>query len=125
RGKIAACGGDVEIDLADRDGIIEVTAQLPDDNVDVLIFTPGGLPDAAESIVQIIRSKFKHTRFIVPAVAKSAGTMIALSGNDLLMERNAELGPIHPQFRITRPDGSMIPAPAQAIIDQFEKAQQL
>lgn len=125
RGKVAACGGDVSIDLADRDGIIEVTAQLPDGGADILLFSPGGLPDAAESIVHVLRSKFTHTRFIVPAVAKSAATMIALSGHALLMERNAELGPIDPQFHITRPDGAMIPAPAQAIIDQFEKAQDL
>lgn len=125
RGKVAACGGDVSIDLADRDGIIEVTAQLPNDTADILVFSPGGLPDAAESIVHIIRSKFRHTRFLVPAIAKSAATMMALSGDELLMERNAELGPIDPQFHITRPDGTMIPAPAQAIIDQFEKAQDL
>lgn len=111
----------MEIDLADKDGIIEITAQLPDDTVDVLIFSPGGLPDAADSIVHIIRSKFKHTRFIVPSVAKSAATMVALSGDELLMERNAELGPIDPQFRIARPEGP-ITAPAQAIVDQFEKA---
>lgn len=125
RAKIAACGGDVSIDLADRDGIIEVTSQLPNESVDVLVFSPGGLPDAAESIVQIIRSKFTHTRFIVPAVAKSAATMMALSGDELLMERNAELGPIDPQFQVSRPDGSVTSAPAQAIVDQFEKAQDL
>jgi hypothetical protein len=64
RQKVAACGGDVEIDLNDRDGILEVTNPLPDDHVDVLIFSPGGLPDAADSLVQIVRAKFKHTRFM-------------------------------------------------------------
>ncbi len=125
RGKVLACAGEVEIDLRDRDGIIEVTNPLPDDTVDVLLYSPGGLPDAADSIVQIIRSKFRHTRFLIPAVAKSAATMIALSGDALLMERNAELGPIDPQFRISHPDGTVIAAPAQAIIDQFQKAQDL
>jgi len=125
RGKLAACGGDVEIDLGDRDGLIEVTNRLPGDKVDVLIYSPGGLPDAADSIVKIIRSQFEHTRFLVPSVAKSAATMIALSGDELLMERNAELGPIDPQFRLMRADGSIVTAPAQAIIDQFEKAQDL
>jgi hypothetical protein len=51
--------------------------------------------------------------------------MIALSGHELVMERNAELGPIDPQFRFVKGDGTPVMAPAQAIIDQFEKAQAL
>lgn len=50
--------------------------------------------------------------------------MVVLSGDELLMEQNAELGPIDPQFRLFRVDGAII-APAQAIIDQFEMAQKL
>jgi serine dehydrogenase proteinase len=76
-------------------------------------------------LVQILRSKFEHTRFIVPSVAKSAATMMVLSGDELVMEHNAELGPIDPQFRFVKPDGMAVTAPAQAIIDQFEKAQEL
>lgn len=125
RPKVAALGGDVEIDLSDRDGILEVTRQLNDDQADVLIYSPGGLPDAADSLVHIIRTKFRHTRFIVPSVAKSAATMVALSGDELIMERDAELGPIDPQFRFVKADGTAVVAPAQAIIDQFEKAQDL
>jgi serine dehydrogenase proteinase len=123
--KIQACRGDVEIDLSDRDGFLEVTRDITVDKADVMIFSPGGLPDAADSLVHIIRSKFAHTRFIVPAIAKSAATMIALSGDELLMERDAELGPIDPQFRITRADGTSVMSPAQAIIDQFGMAQTL
>lgn len=125
KAKVAACRGDVEIDLTDRDGFLEVTRNLPPDNVDIPLFSPGGLPEAADSIVQILRSKFQHIRFIVPSIAKSAATMIALSGDELLMEQNAELGPIDPQFRFVKADGQPIMAPAQAIIDQFENAQAL
>ena len=123
--KVAACKGDVEIDLTDRDGLIEVTQALTDKGADVLVYSPGGLPDATDSLVQILRSKFEHTRFIVPSVAKSAATMMVLSGNELVMEHTAELGPIDPQFRLVKPDGSAVTAPAQAIIDQFDKAQEL
>lgn len=125
KAKIAACRGDVEIDLSDRDGFLEVTQNLSGEVIDVMLFSPRGLPEDADSIVQIIRSKFKHTRFIVPSVAKSAATMVALSGDELLMEQNAELGPIDPQFRFVKADGLPVTAPAQAIIDQFEKAQEL
>lgn len=121
--KVAAAKGDVEIDLSDRDGFIEVTQALSNKEADVMLYSPGGLPDAADSIVHILRSAFERIRFIVPSVAKSAATMIALSGHDLLMEHNAELGPIDPQFRFVKADGTTVVAPAQAIIDQFEKAQ--
>ncbi|MGH7391938.1 MAG: SDH family Clp fold serine proteinase [Candidatus Rokuibacteriota bacterium] len=123
--KVAACKGDVEIDLTDRDSIIEVTQELDGAAVDVLLYSPGGLPDAADSIVQILRSKFDDIRFIIPSVAKSAATMIALSGRTLVMEHNAELGPIDPQFRLVKADNTSVNAPAQAIIDQFEKAQDI
>lgn len=125
RSKVTASGGDVEIDPSDRDGFLEVTRGLSDERADILIYSPGGLPDAADSIVHILRTKFQHLRFIVPSIAKSAATMSALSGHELLMERNAELGPIDPQFRFVKADGTAVIAPAQAIIDQFEKAQDL
>ena len=41
-----------------------------------------------------------------------------------MVEADAELGPIDPQMSIRRGD-TTVRAPAQAIIDQFEKAQQL
>lgn len=125
RQKVQACGGDVEIDLTDRDGVLEVTRSLDAREVDFLITSPGGVLEAADSIVSVLRRKFDHVRVIVPSVAKSAATMIALSANELLMDADAELGPIDPQFRIQKGDGSSAFAPAQAIIDQFEKAQEL
>jgi Serine dehydrogenase proteinase len=123
--KVAACKGDVEINLTDRDGMVEITQDLADKQADVLVYSPGGLPDATDSLVQILRSKFDHTRFVVPSVAKSAATMMVLSGDELLMEHNAELGPIDPQFQFVKADGTPVNAPAQAIIDQFEKAQDI
>lgn len=123
--KVNAVKGDVEIDLTDREGFLEVTQDLSDKSADILLYSPGGLPDAADSLVQILRSKFEHIRFIIPGVAKSAATMMALSGNELMMEHNAELGPIDPQFRFVKADGTSVMAPAQAIIDQFAKAQDL
>lgn len=123
--KVNACKGDIEIDLTDREGFLEVTQGLTDKTTDVMLYSPGGLPEAADSIVQILRSKFDQIRFIIPGVAKSAATMVALSGHELMMEHNAELGPIDPQFRFVKADGTPVVAPAQAIIDQFEKAQDI
>lgn len=38
------------------------------------------------------------------------------------MDHISELGPIDPQWQIPRGDGSVITAPAQAVVDQFEVA---
>ncbi|MGI0015926.1 MAG: SDH family Clp fold serine proteinase, partial [Nitrososphaera sp.] len=89
----------------------------------ILLHSPGGLAEAADSLVEIIRGRFQHVRFIVPNMAKSAATMLALSGDQILMDVASELGPIDPQFNFRKGDGSFVTAPAQAIIDQFEAAQ--
>ncbi|VVB84870.1 Serine dehydrogenase proteinase [uncultured archaeon] len=122
--KVRNCQGQVGIDLSDLLGFVEVTKDLPDGPLDVIIHSPGGFPEAADSIVQILRSRFNPIRFIVPVIAKSAATMIALSGNEVLMPLSAELGPIDPQFNLSDGAGGVVQAPAQALIDQFEQAKQ-
>ncbi len=123
--KARAVGNDIQIDFNDKHGFFEIIDQIPDKAVDVMIHSPGGLPDAAESIVAMLRNKFEDVRFIVPNVAKSAATMMSMSGNEVLMDGNAELGPVDPQLVFRKGDGSIVQAPAQAIVDQFDEAQAL
>ncbi|MFQ5664581.1 MAG: serine protease [Terriglobia bacterium] len=123
--KAAASGNEVSIDFRDKEGFLEVTKDLPPGPLDMLIHSAGGLAEAAEAIVKLLRPKFNHIRFIVPNVAKSAATMLALSGNEIVMDEISELGPIDPQFALPRGDGTVVFAPAQAIIDQFKGAQNL
>lgn len=78
--------------------------------------------EAAETIVDILRQKFNPIRFFVPGTAKSAATMLVLSGDEIFLASSAELGPIDPQM-IIRKDGMITQSAAQAIIDQFETAQ--
>jgi len=121
--KVRDCQGQVDIELTDLQGFAEVTKDLPDGPLDVLLHSPGGSPEAAESIVQVLRTRFNPIRFIVPITAKSAATMIAMSGNEILMPPSAELGPIDPQFRLSDGAGGIVMVPAQALIDQFRQAQ--
>ena len=108
----------LQIDQSDRVGFRDMFENLEGPNVDLLLHSPGGFPEAAESIVQEIRRNFTHVRVVVPAYAKSAATMIAMAGNEILLDPDAELGPIDPQM-IT-PNGI---APAEAIKEQFQKAE--
>lgn len=80
----------------------------------LILHTPGGVTNAAESIVQYLHSKFKDIEVIVPTFAMSAGTMISLSANRIIMGRPSQLGPIDPQIPIS---GKFVSA--RAVVDQF------
>lgn len=114
--KAQIAGPMLSIDLADKDGFREVVRNLEGTVVDVFIHSPGGSPEATESIVGILRSKFEDIRFLIKGSAKSAATMLVMSGNRILMSDAAELGPTDPQEFV----GTARPAPAGAILDQSE-----
>lgn len=105
------------IDLSDKDGFNEIINNIDSDSVDVFLHSPGGSAEATESVVKILRSEFKDIRFIITGSAKSAATMLAMSGNSILMDKVAELGPIDPQVRVR---GRF--SPAGSIIEQFDNA---
>ncbi len=89
--------------------------------LDLILHSPGGSPEAAESIVHYLREKFDNVRVIVPHLAMSAATMIACSANKVVMGKQSSLGPTDPQLVLQTPLG-MRPVPAQAILEQFERA---
>ena len=71
-------------------------------NIDIFIETPGGSGDAAEEIAKFLHEKFEKVSFIVSGEAKSAGTILTLSGNEILMTKTGSLGPIDAQVHIGR-----------------------
>lgn len=85
----------------------------------LILHTPGGEGRAVEPIVGYLRSKFDYIEVVVPTYCMSAGTMIALSSNKLIMGRQSQIGQIDPQIPV---NGGMMPA--TAIIQQFDKARQ-
>jgi hypothetical protein len=60
-------------------------------------------------------------RVIVPDCAKSAGTLISLAAQSIVMSDTSELGPIDPQIVTTSPDGKQTSRPAQAYIDAYNE----
>jgi len=70
--------------------------------VDIYIETPGGSGETAEEIVRFLRSHFDVVSFVVSGEAKSAGTIIVLSGDEILMTETGSLGPIDAQVKIGR-----------------------
>ncbi len=71
-------------------------------NLDIYIETPGGSGQTVEEIVRFLRSKFESIAFVVSGEAKSAGTLLVLSGDDIFMTETGSLGPIDAQVQIGR-----------------------
>lgn len=95
------------------------------EDVDLMLQTPGGDVDVAEKIVMMFRKRCGGLRVIVPESAKSAGTLIAIAADSIVMGYASELGPIDPQVYITTPTGEAMYRPAQSFLDglaQIKKA---
>jgi ATP-dependent protease ClpP protease subunit len=98
-----------------------------DGALDLLLHTPGGDPTAAERIVATCRSYASSFRVIVVRSAMSAGTLVAMGADSILMTETAELGPIDPQMIVSSgPDQGLRPAAAfvDAYKDLIGKAQE-
>ncbi|MBA4158301.1 MAG: S49 family peptidase [Gemmatimonadetes bacterium] len=82
--------------------------------LDLLLHTPGGELAATESLVDYLRRMFgSNIRAVVPQLAMSAGTMIALACREVIMGKHSSLGPIDPQI---------VGLPAHGIIEEFVRA---
>ena len=100
---------------------MEAVSNIRERDLDLIIHSPGGSAEAAESLVEYLRERFDHIRVFVPVAAMSAATMMALAADKLVMGQHSQLGPIDPQFIISTPEGARS-APAKAILNQFELA---
>jgi membrane-bound ClpP family serine protease len=85
--------------------------------LDLILHTPGGDVAATESLVEYLHQMFPRggagLRAIVPQLAMSAGTMIALGCEVIVLGKHSSLGPIDPQV------GGR---PAGAFIEEFDRA---
>ena len=107
------------INIEDSEAVLRVIRLTPDDQpIDLILHTPGGLVLAAEQIAKaLVEHKGKVTVFI-PHYAMSGGTLIALAADEIVMDRNAVLGPVDPQI------GEM-PAASILKVTQIKKPQDI
>lgn len=104
------------IDDSDKNGFMATVHGLDrSKGLDLLLHTPGGDVAAVESLIDYLRSMFgTDIRAIVPQLALSAGTIMALAAKEIVMGKHSSLGPIDPQF------GGM---PAHGVVEEFTRAQ--
>ena len=65
--------------------------------VDIILESPGGIAETVEDMVELIRSKHERLGVIIPGMAKSAGTIFSMAGDEILMGDASALGPIDAQ----------------------------
>jgi hypothetical protein len=106
----------------DVHGFMQVCHGVEERELDLIIHSPGGDPQAAEQIVEYLRTQFDSIRCFVPLQAKSAATMIALGCDEIFMGHHSELGPIDPQIQMSSADG-VRSGPAHGILRDFQRAQ--
>jgi hypothetical protein len=95
----------------------------PRSHVDLLLHTSGGDIDAAVKIVGILRQRLDgvgQLRVIIPDRAKSAGTLIAIGGDVIVMSDPSELGPVDPQIITRDGNGRLVQRPALSFVDGFD-----
>lgn len=89
----------IGIEYADLLPINDQLANLGGTALDLIIETGGGSGEVAEDIVKLLRGKHSDLAAIVPGMAKSAGTLIVMAADDILMEPASALGPIDAQIQ--------------------------
>lgn len=109
----------------------------------VILTTNGGFVETVSRVVDVFRHHYGYVSFIIPRYAFSAGTVLAMSGDDIFMDYYSRLGPIDPQARNARgrsvpalgylkqwerllekaQNGTLTVAEAQLMIDGFDQAE--
>lgn len=86
------------IDIDDAEDVIRVIRDTdPDTPIDIILHTPGGLAIATLQIAAALRRHAGPVTALVPHLAMSGGTLIALAADRIVMAPDAMLGPIDPQ----------------------------
>ena len=98
---------------------IEVRKQRDNDTrtaLGILLDTPGGIIEVVERMVTAIRHHYSEVTMIIPNRAMSAGTVLAMSGDRIMMDYFSCLGPIDPQIER---NGKLVPALSYLV--QFDR----
>ena len=93
------------------------------ENIDLLLHTIGGSVDAAEKLIRLVRSRVGEgqLRVIVPELAKSAGTVMVLGADCVVMSDASELGPIDPQMPFPDSRGTVRWHSVQNYLDAYKE----
>lgn len=88
------------------------------ENLLVILETEGGSIETTERIADVFRHHYSgEVSFLIPNFAMSAGTILVMSGDRILMDYYSVLGPIDPQ--VQNADGAWVPG--MGYIEKFNE----
>lgn len=98
----------------------------PCKKITLFLYTRGGDTSAARNIVKLLRMYGDYLQVIVLHKAHSSGTIISLGANEVVMTKQATLGPIDPSLHTAlnprTPDGGTFPVSVEAVKGYLEFA---
>nr|AAC62703.1 hypothetical protein 01 [Cenarchaeum symbiosum] len=103
-------------------GFMRMMRDLKTKKLDLILHSPGGSAESAESIVTYLHAKYDDIRVIIPYAAMSAASMLACASNSLVMGKHSSIGPADPQFIFPTKIGMQIMS-AQLLIDELQEVQ--
>ncbi|GAB4362019.1 MAG: hypothetical protein Kow006_33130 [Gammaproteobacteria bacterium] len=111
----------ISIDGNDDLPFSEMVSLVPEDikKIDIMLVTPGGSAQQVAKFVDKLRPRFDNVSFLLPNIAMSAGTIFAMSGDEIVMDSRAYIGPVDPQI----PDKNGRFVPAQAVLTLIKEIQ--
>lgn len=114
---------DLFVNQLDRIGVVK--------RISLYLYTRGGATLAAWSIINLIRQFCDEVEAIVPSKAHSAGTLMCLGANKIVMTKQATLGPIDPSITTALnpqvpggPPDAKVPVSVEAIKGFLELGQE-
>lgn len=116
-------GNQANLDRDDTIGFVDLLHNIrAGQDLDLLLHTGGGDIDAAEKLISMVRTKVATAvlRVVVPDYAKSAGTLMALGADLIVMSETSELGPIDPQVVLADGNGNRILHSVQSYLDAYK-----
>lgn len=108
-------GQDTSINDKDVNAFMETVHKMDKKKgLDLILHTPGGDVSSTEQIIKYLHLIFNgDVRAIVPQMAMSAGSMIAVSCKSIVMGKQSCLGPFDPHLNNI---------PCQSVIKEFDRA---
>jgi hypothetical protein len=115
------------IDFIDIDFVQNIEEHLYQEDgsreVHVLLRSPGGDGEMALRAVRAMQARASKLVLLIPDIAKSAATLLAVGADEIRLGPTSDLGPIDPQMQIGGPSGSWYSAKAiMSAVHQAEKA---
>ena len=74
--------------------------------IDFLIVSNGGDPITSLRMMSLLRERFEKISVLLPYVAYSAATVLALGADEIVMHPYSNLGPVDPQLTVSHKDDS-------------------